>query len=99
MRPAHRPALRVEARADAVVVVRPIHVVLDVFLARPDHLHRPAHLLRDLHRPQGSVVFETTTESAAEQVVMDAHLLARRLGCTNSYACRGSPAAFEARSD
>ena len=78
MRPGERLALRVDARADAVVVVRPIHVVLDVFLARPDHLHGPAHLLRDLHGAHGPVVLEAPAEPAAEQVVVDAHLLARR---------------------
>ena len=34
-------ALCIESRAHAVVVVGAIHVVLDVFFPRPDHLHRP----------------------------------------------------------
>ena len=80
MRPGHGLALRVHARADAVVVIRPVHVVLDVFLARPDHLHRPAHVLRDLHGAHGAVELEAAAESAAEQVIVDAHLLALQAG-------------------
>ena len=80
MRPRHRLALRVDARADAVVVVRPIHVVLDVFLARPDHLYRPSHLLRDLHGAHGAVELEAPAESAAQQMIVDAHLLALEAG-------------------
>ena len=76
MRPGYRLALCVDARAQAVVVVRAIHVVLDVFLARPDHLHRPLHLLRDLHGAHGPVVLEAAAESAAEQMIVDADLLA-----------------------
>src|SRR5262245_12890039 len=71
MRPAHRLASRIEPRADAVVIVWAVQVVLNVFLARPDHLHRPTHLLRDLHRPHGPVVVETAAESAAQQVVVN----------------------------
>ena len=80
VRPGHRLALRVHARADAVVVIRPVHVVLDVFLARPDHLDRPAHLLRDLDRAHGAVVLEAPAEPAAQQMVVDAHLLALQAG-------------------
>ena len=64
----------------AVVVVRAVHVVLDVFLARPDHLDRPAHVLRDLHRPHGAVELEAAAESAAQQMIVDAHLLALEAG-------------------
>jgi hypothetical protein len=59
----------------AVVVVGAVHVVLDVFFARPDDLDRTAHLLRDLHGTHDSVVFEATAEAATEQMVVDAYLL------------------------
>ena len=80
MRPGHRLALRVHSCAQAVVVVRPIHVVLDVFLARPDHLDRSAHVLRDLDGAHGTVELEAAAESAAEQMIVDAHLLALQAG-------------------
>jgi len=49
-------------------------------LARPDHLHGPFHVLRDPHRPDRPVVLEAAAERSAEEVVMDAGLLAREAG-------------------
>ena len=80
MPPRKRLACRIHTRAHAVVVVRPIHVLLDVFLPRPDDLDGPAHLLRDLHGAQRTVVLEPAAESAAQQVVVDTYLLARQAG-------------------
>ena len=54
--------------------------MLDVFLARPDHLDGPAHVLRDLNGPHGPVELEAPAESAAQQMIVDAHLLARQAG-------------------
>src|SRR5262249_6336043 len=76
MRPAHRLALRIQRRADAVVIVRAVQVVLNVLLARPDHLHRTADLLRDLYRSHRAIEIEAPAESTAQQMVVDAHLLA-----------------------
>src|SRR5215470_9205520 len=76
MRPGDRLALRVHARAESIVVIRPIHVVLDVFLARPDDLDGPLHLLRDLNGPHGTVELEAAAESAAQQMIVNADLLA-----------------------
>src|SRR5262245_3876375 len=75
MRPGDGLALRVHARADAIVVIRAVHVVLDVFLARPDHLDGPLYVLRNLNGPHGAVVLETATEPAAQQVIVEAYLL------------------------
>ena len=80
MRPGHRFALCVDSRAQAVVVVRAIHVVLDVFLARPDHLHRPLHLLGNLHGAHRPVELEAAPESATEQMIVDADLLPFQAG-------------------
>src|SRR5262249_37486898 len=96
MRPPHWFALRIQPRADAVVIVWAVHVVLDVLLARPDHLHGPANLLCDLHRPHGPVVFETAAKSATQQVVVDAHLLAREPGALDD---RGLSHALDLRAD
>jgi hypothetical protein len=43
-------------------------------------LHGPFHVLRDLHRPDRPVVLEAAAERSAEEVVMDAGLLAREAG-------------------
>src|SRR5262249_35984495 len=42
--PGYWLAIRVEPSRQAVIVVRPVHVVLDVFLAAPDDFHRSIHL-------------------------------------------------------
>src|SRR5262245_27139336 len=80
MRPGDRLALRVHARAEAIVVIRPIHVVLDVFLSRPDHLDRPGHVLRDLNGTDAAIVLEAPAEPAAQQVPVDAYLLPLQAG-------------------
>jgi hypothetical protein len=67
--------------------------VLGVFLARPHHLHRIVHLLGHAHRCYHHVRLELAAEAAAEQVVVDDHLLdrqSRRLGasdCTRLTIC------------
>ena len=64
-RPAEKP----------VVVVRPVHVVLDVFLAAPHDLDRVLRLLGDQRRLDDEVELEPSPEAAAQQVIVDAHLL------------------------
>src|SRR5258706_13947829 len=71
VRPRYRLALRVHARAQAVVVVRAIHVVLDVFLASPDHLDGPPHLPGVLHGPHLPAVPEARAESPPQQMMVD----------------------------
>ena len=48
--------------------------MLDVFLARPDHLDRAIDLLRDAHRLDRHVGLEPAAEAAAQQVVVDVTL-------------------------
>ena len=73
----------IEAGADAVVVVGPVHVVLDVLLAAPDDLDRVLRLLGDQRRLQDEVELEPAPEAAAEQMIVDAHL-ARAAGRASS---------------
>src|SRR5262249_3306498 len=80
MRPADGLAPRIDAGADAIAVLRPVKVALYVFLARPDYLDGTAHLLRDLHGAQRAVVLEAPAEAAAQQMVVESHLLAREPG-------------------
>ena len=80
MLPRDRLAVRVESRRDLVVVVRPEHIVLYVFFARPEYLDGRAHLLADLQRLGRHVEFQPTSETAAEQMVMDGDLLCRQAG-------------------
>jgi hypothetical protein len=70
MGPGDRFAVFVQAGGDPVIVVRPVHVVLDVFFAGPHHLHRTRDLLCDLDRPNDEVYLEPTAEAAAQEVIM-----------------------------
>ncbi len=78
VRPRDRLAARVQPRRDPVVVVRAIHIVLDVFLAGPDHLHGPVDLLGDTDGLGDVVDFETPAETAAQEVVVHYDLLQRQ---------------------
>ena len=75
MAPGDRHALRVEARGEAVVVVRPVHVVLDVLLAAPHDLDRVFGLLGNQRCLDDEVELEPSPEAAAQQVIVNAHLL------------------------
>src|SRR2546430_2208349 len=55
MRPSREIAVGIESRNHSVVVIGPVHIVLDVFLARIDHLDRAVHLARDLEGAHGAV--------------------------------------------
>ncbi len=54
--------------------------MLDVFLARPDHLDRTIDLLGDLDRANDAVDFETPAEPAADEMVVDDDLVQRQSG-------------------
>src|SRR5471030_1374498 len=58
-------AVGIEAGGDDVVVIRAIHVVLDVLLARPRDLHGCADLLADLQRLADEIGFQPAPEAAA----------------------------------
>ena len=78
--PGDRHSLRVQAGGDPVVIVRPIHIVLDIFLAGPHHLHGAGDLLRDLDRPDDEIHLEPPAEAAAQEVVVHLHSLFRQAG-------------------
>ena len=75
-----RRAAGVQRRGHAVVIERPIDVVLDVLLAGPDHLDRAIDLPGDLHRLGDAVDLQPAAEAAAEQVIVDLDLLQRQAG-------------------
>ena len=71
---------RIEPGRQPVVVVRPVHVVLDVFLAAPDDLHRSIHLLRDLDGEDAAVDLQPSAEAAAKQMIVDLDRILRQAG-------------------
>src|SRR5882724_6246929 len=80
MRPRYRFSLCVQSCAQAVVVIRAIHIVLDVFLPRPDYLDRSLYLLGNLHGPHRAVELEAAAEPATEQMIVDTDLLPSQAG-------------------
>ena len=72
--------LCVEAGRQAIEPVGPVHVVLDVFLARPHDLDRSVDLPGDLRRPLDAVDFEPAAEAAADQVLVQHDFLERQAG-------------------
>ena len=78
--PGDRPALRVEPGRNAVEPIGPVHVVLDVFLAGPHHLHGTIDMLGDLDRANRAVGLQPPAEAAADQMIVDDDLLERQAG-------------------
>jgi len=62
--PGDRHTFRIEARRDAVEEAGPIHVVLDVFLARPHDLDRAVDLFGDLDRANGTIDLQPPAEGS-----------------------------------
>ncbi len=80
MRPGHRSTVLVQAGGDAVVVVGPVHVVLNIFFPGPHHLHGARDLLRDLDRARHEIHFQPPPEPPSQQVVVHPHLVAGQPG-------------------
>src|SRR5262245_40676680 len=64
--PGNRPALIIQSRGDAIEPIRTIHVVLDIFLARPDDLNGTFDLLCDLDGTDSAVGVQPTAKPAAD---------------------------------
>jgi hypothetical protein len=71
--------LGIETGGQPIEPIRPIHVVLDVLLARPHDLHRTVDMLRDLDRPSNTVRFQPAAEPVADQMVVDHDLVQRHI--------------------
>ena len=61
-----------------IVVVRPIQVVPDVLLTRPNNLDGAADTLGTLHRKQSAVRFKPTAKSSSEKMVMNSDFVLRK---------------------
>jgi hypothetical protein len=77
MAPRHRHAGLVQPSGQAIIIIRPVDIVLHVLLAGPHDLHWPIHLPGDLHGLGDAVHIETAAKAATEQVVVDPDLLRR----------------------
>jgi hypothetical protein len=66
MVPGDRHPFPIETGRHPVEPIRPVHVVLDVFLPRPDDLDRAVDMLRDLDRTNDAIAFQPPSEAAAD---------------------------------
>jgi len=69
-----------QTRGNSIEPIRPIHVVLDIFLARPHDLHRTVDMLRDLHGACGTISLQPPPEATPDQMIVD-HNLVQRQAC------------------
>ena len=74
-----------QGRGNAVVIDRPIEIVLDIFLSCPHHLDRPIDLLGDADGFDDHVGLKPATEAAADDLVVDDYFVERNAG----RGCRG----------
>src|SRR5207247_10816179 len=63
MVPRDRRSVPIETGGESVEESRPVHVVLDIFLARPDHLHRTLYLHGDLDGSGDAVDLEPASKA------------------------------------
>src|SRR5262245_37141071 len=68
--PGDRLTLVVQARGDTVQPIRPVHIVLDILLARPYDLHRTIDLLGDFDGADRPVGLEPPAKAAADQMIV-----------------------------
>ena len=80
MIPGYGHSLLIEAGGHPVEPIGPIHVVLDIFLARPDDLDGTIDVLRDFNSASDAVYLQPSAESAADQVVVDHDPFQRQAG-------------------
>src|SRR5262245_49399881 len=71
MVPGDRHTLVIETGGHPVEPIRAVHVVLDVFLARPHDLDRALDMLCDLNRARDTVDVQSPSEAAADQMIVD----------------------------
>jgi len=71
MRPCNRLAGHVKSGRQPIEIVRPIHIVLNVFLAAPDYLHRTVDVLGDLDGENRSIGFQPSAEATANQMIVN----------------------------
>ena len=73
--PALQATFGIQRGSETVDVVRAVHVVGGVFLARPGQLDRIIDLGRDRYRLADEVHLQPPAEGAADELVVDDHLL------------------------
>jgi hypothetical protein len=78
--PGDRHPFPIETGRHPVEPIRPVHVVLDVFLARPDDLDGAVDMLCDLNGANDAIDLEPPAKPAADQMIVDHDLVQRQAG-------------------
>ena len=73
-------AVSVQPGCNAIKVVRPVHVMLNVLFARPHHLHRTSYPLCDLDRANNEIHLKPTAEATTEEVIVNPNLFRWQAG-------------------
>src|SRR6516162_8299949 len=92
MVPGNRHSLLVETGGQPVEPIGPVHVMLDVLLARPDDLDWTVALFGDLDGANDAVALEPAAKPTADKVIVDHDLVrwqARGFRCGRLDACNG----------
>ena len=76
--PGDRHSLRIETGGQTIEPIGAVHVVLNVFLARPHDLHRPVDLLGDLDGSSSAIGFKSAAKATTDQMIVDDDLLERQ---------------------
>src|SRR5215813_1011830 len=85
MTPGDRHTLVIETRGHSVEPIRAVHVVLDIFLARPHDLDRALDLPRDLNGADDTVDVQPAPEPATDEMIVDDDLVQRQ---SSGFRCR-----------
>ena len=86
MVPRDRHSLLIKAGRNSVEEIGAVHVVLDVFLARPDDFDRAVDMLRNLDSANDAIDLKPPAKATADQMIVDHDLVQRQPGSLRS--CR-----------
>ena len=75
MIPGDRHSFLIETGGDPVEPIGPVHVVLDVLLARPDDLDWTVDLFGNLNGANDAITLEPTAKPTADKVIVDHDLV------------------------
>ena len=74
MIPGDRHPIRIETGGHPVEPIRPVHIMLDVFLAGPHHFDRAVDMFGDFYRARDAIDLQAPAESTPDQMIVDERL-------------------------
>ena len=80
MAPGDGRPVRVQTGGEPIKPCRPVHVVLDILLARPDDFDGAIKMLSDLDGSNDAIDLQPPAKTAADQMIVDHDLIQRQAG-------------------